>query len=105
MAFKNSFFDRILAVDSFHHWNNQFQALLEIKRVLKSDGIFLLVEFDPTTRLGHFIRSGERALKMGSNFFTPNQIREMYRKVKLLVKKQFYIVPGTFVTISTKKKP
>lgn len=100
VPFSNDFFDRVLAVDSLHHWDNHIQGLSEVYRVLKPDGLFVLIDFDPNTKFGHYIRSLERLLKMGSTFFTPRQMRHIHHKVGLKILKQKYIDQGTYVTVS-----
>jgi ubiquinone/menaquinone biosynthesis C-methylase UbiE len=100
VPFSNDFFDRVLAVDSLHHWDNHIQGLSEVYRVLKPNGLFVLIDFDPNTKFGHYIRSLERLLKMGSIFFTPRQMRHIHRKVGLKILKQKYIDQGTYVTVS-----
>ena len=37
MCFEDNFFDRVYAVDSFHHWNDHLQGLKEVYRVLKEN--------------------------------------------------------------------
>ncbi|MFX0173092.1 MAG: class I SAM-dependent methyltransferase [Candidatus Hodarchaeota archaeon] len=100
IPFSNDFFDRVLAVDSLHHWDNHIKGLSEVYRVLKPNGLFVLIDFDPNTRFGHYIRSLERLLNMGSTFFTPRQMRHIHRKVGLKILRQRYIDQGTYVTIS-----
>ncbi|MFX0183387.1 MAG: class I SAM-dependent methyltransferase [Candidatus Hodarchaeota archaeon] len=100
VPFSKDFFDRVLAVDSLHHWDNHIQGLSEVSRVLKPNGLFVLFEFDPNTKFGHYIRSLERLLNMGSTFFSPHQMRHIHRKVGLKILKQRYIDQGTYVTVS-----
>ncbi len=93
-------FDRIFAIDSLHHWDNHLAGLSEIKRVLNPNGRLVIIDFDPTTRRGYFIKSMEWVLRMGSTFFTPNQIRVLLNKSGLKVIEQKFIDSGTFLTIS-----
>jgi len=44
---KDSFFDRILCFDAFHHVLNQFEILKEFSRVLKPGGLIVLSEPGP----------------------------------------------------------
>lgn len=103
LPFSNAFFDRVLAVDSLHHWDDQNQGLLEINRVLKTKGFFILVEIDPMTRFGHFIKSMEKILRMGSRFFTPREMRILHRKVGFKILNQKYIDEGIYITVSSPK--
>jgi ubiquinone/menaquinone biosynthesis C-methylase UbiE len=97
-------FDRIIAIDSLHHWDNQLQGLKEIARVLKSDeGLSVIIEFDPSKPLGHYIKSMEKFFMMGSKFFTPSELRILHREAGLHVIRQAYVEAGTYMTISKKK--
>ncbi|MFX1517290.1 MAG: class I SAM-dependent methyltransferase [Promethearchaeota archaeon] len=102
IPFPKAFFDRVFAIDSLHHWNDQTRGLAEVSRVLKNHGIFILIEFDPRTRFGHYIKSMERFLRMGSRFFTPGEMRENISATGLSVRKQYYIDRGTYVTVAKK---
>lgn len=98
-------FDRVIAVDSLHHWDNQVEGLKEIARVLEpKEGFSIIVEFDPNTRLGHYIRSMEKFLWMGSKFFTPRKLRKMHKQAHLKVLRQAYIEEGTYMTIAVRNK-
>ena len=45
LPFVNTYFDRILAVDSLHHWDDALQGLKEISRVIEpKNGLLLVVE-------------------------------------------------------------
>ncbi|MFW9904820.1 MAG: class I SAM-dependent methyltransferase [Candidatus Thorarchaeota archaeon] len=102
LPFKKAFFDRVFAIDSLHHWNNQTKGLIEVSRVLKNRGSFLLFEFDPNTRFGHYIKSMEHFLRMGSKFYTPREIRKMLSFTGLSISKQYYIDGATYVTVARK---
>ncbi len=94
-------FDRIIAIDSLHHWDNQLQGLKEIARVLESNGgLSIIVEFDPSKPLGHYIKSMEKLLMMGSTFFTPLELRKLHKMAGLRVIRQAYVEAGTYITIS-----
>ncbi|UCG04141.1 MAG: class I SAM-dependent methyltransferase [Candidatus Heimdallarchaeota archaeon] len=102
LPFEEMFFDRVFAIDSLHHWNDQLKGLIEIYRVLKNEGSFILVEFDPNTRFGHYIKSMERFLRMGSKFYSPREIRKLLSVTGLTVSKQYYIDGATYVTVARK---
>jgi demethylmenaquinone methyltransferase/2-methoxy-6-polyprenyl-1,4-benzoquinol methylase len=93
-------FDRIFAIDSLHHWDDHLSALSEIDRVLDPHGRFVLIDYDPTTKRGYFIKSMEWTLRMGSTFFTPSQIKSLLYKSGLKVIKQKFIDSGTYLTVS-----
>jgi ubiquinone/menaquinone biosynthesis C-methylase UbiE len=89
MPFPDNYFDRVFAVDSLHHWDDQLEGLKEIKRILLNQvGQFIVIDFDPQTQFGHFIKSMEKFLRMGSKFFTPREMR--------------FLDQGTYVTLSKK---
>lgn len=102
LPFEDTFFDRVFAIDSLHHWNDQTKGLTEVHRVLKRHGRFLLFEFDPNTRFGHYIKSMERFLRMGSKFYSPQEIRKILLVTGLSVFKQYYIDSATYVTVARK---
>lgn len=102
LPFATEFFDRIFAIDSLHHWNNQQVGLSEVYRVLKNQGIFILIEFDPTTRFGHYIKSMERFLRMGSSFYTPREIKRLLLSTGLTVSRQYYLDNATYVSVAQK---
>jgi ubiquinone/menaquinone biosynthesis C-methylase UbiE len=98
-------FDRIIAIDSLHHWDNQLQGLREIERVLEpNEGLVIIVEFDPSKPLGHYIKSMEKFFMMGSKFFTPLELRKLHKKAGLQVIRQAYVEAGTYITVSRKDK-
>lgn len=102
LPYPNNFFQRVFAVDSFHHWNNHQSAIAEVYRVLSLRGIFILFEFDPQSRFGHYIKSMEIFLRMGSKFFTPAELRILLRKERFSVTHQQYIDHMTYATIAQK---
>lgn len=97
----DNYFDCILAIDSLHHWDNHHNGLTEICRILNPNGRVVVIDFDPATKFGYFIKSMEWFLKMGSTFFTPKQMRILFNKSGLIIRKQFYIDTGTYLTIAT----
>ena len=98
-------FDRIIVIDSLHHWDNQLQGLREIERVLEpNEGLAIIVEFDPSKPLGHYIKSMEKFFMMGSKFFTPLELRKLHKKAGLQVIRQAYVEAGTYITVSRKER-
>ncbi|MHA1974092.1 MAG: class I SAM-dependent methyltransferase, partial [Candidatus Hodarchaeales archaeon] len=103
LPFPNNFFHKVFAVDSFHHWNDHSKGVSETYRVLKKNGIFILFEFDPSTRFGHYLNNMEKFLRMGSRFFTPYEIRTLLKhKTKFKIRKQYYIDSMTYITLAEK---
>ena len=93
-------FDRIFAIDSLHHWDSHLKGLLEIRRILNQDGRVVIIDFDPTTKFGYFIKSMEWVLRMGSTFFTPKEIRSLLLKAGFKIILQGFIDSGTYLTIA-----
>lgn len=90
--------DKIILVDSFHHIHNQKTAILEIKRILKQNGQVLIVEYNPLTYAGRQIMEGENFLKLGSTFYEPDDLANLFKsfnfKTRLFNKnrKNYYLV-------------
>lgn len=105
LPFKEGFFfDRIIAIDSLHHWDDQLEGLKEIERVLEpKEGFSIIVEFDPSRTLGHYIKSMEKFFWMGSKFFTPIEMRKLHKKANLTIVRQAYVDEGTYLTIAKRK--
>ena len=105
LPFEGVYFDRVIVIDSLHHWDDQLKGLKEIERVLEpKQGLSIVVEFDPSRPLGHYIKSMEKFFWMGSKFFTIVEMRKMHRKANLHIIRQAYVDEGTYITISKKKK-
>ncbi len=105
LPFNTLRFDRIIAIDSLHHWDNQQKGLIEVARVLEPNkGLSIIVEFDPSKPLGHYIKSMETFFMMGSKFFTPLELRKLHKKAGLHVIRQAYVEAGTYITISRKDR-
>ena len=50
IPFPEEYFDKIIVSFSFHHFPNQDRSLEEMKRVLKLNGMLVIVESDPTLK-------------------------------------------------------
>ncbi|MHA1382573.1 MAG: class I SAM-dependent methyltransferase, partial [Candidatus Helarchaeota archaeon] len=50
LPFSDSYFDFILTMNSFHHFLNPIEALGEMKRVLKRNGIICIVDWSKKAR-------------------------------------------------------
>ncbi|MHA1940506.1 MAG: class I SAM-dependent methyltransferase [Candidatus Hodarchaeales archaeon] len=104
LPFYNIFFDRILAIDTLHHWDDPVLGLREIARVIEpKNGLLLVVEINPSTKVGHFIKSFEKLLFMGSTFFTPKELRKIHILAGLTVIRQMKLDGGSYLTLSRKK--
>ena len=69
-------FDKVVASASFHHFPNQDIGLEEMKRVLKPDGKMIIIEIDPNTGRGKWLKICEGILHTGAKFYEPLQLRK-----------------------------
>ena len=79
LPFRDASFDRALAVVSFHHMPDQAGALAEARRVLRPGGRLVLLELDPSEKLGGRIAKAEGWLGFGSRFVRPEELAAMLR--------------------------
>jgi ubiquinone/menaquinone biosynthesis C-methylase UbiE len=77
LPFPDDIFDRILIVDSLHHFAGQQAVICELMRVLRPGGLLVIEEFNINRFPIKLLALLERALLMGSNFSTRDRIREM----------------------------
>jgi ubiquinone/menaquinone biosynthesis C-methylase UbiE len=87
LPFADSSIDRIMAIDSFHHFHNRHFASRELLRILAPGGRLVIEEPDIRRLVVKFIALGEKLALMRSHFQTPERIR------------QYFDVPGVGVTI------
>ncbi len=78
LPFNDRSIDKIILVDAFHHLSDRTAALSEIRRVLKQNGIVIVVEFNPESIGGTIIALFEKILRFGSVFFTPDQLLDLF---------------------------
>jgi demethylmenaquinone methyltransferase/2-methoxy-6-polyprenyl-1,4-benzoquinol methylase len=76
IPFPEGYFDKIITSFSFHHFLNQNRSLEEMKRVLKLNGILIIVESDPTTSKGKGLKFCETLLRTGAKFYKPLKLKE-----------------------------
>lgn len=79
LPFANESFDKILLIDSFHHFgDSQQKAVSEIYRVLRTGGEVVLEEFNPRTAFGWTIYLLEKISRFGSIFYTPSELSKLW---------------------------
>jgi len=86
LPFLDNYFDKIVIIDAFHHFENHEKACQEIKRVLKKDGEVVMEEFNPIKPFGWLVKKMEKLLKMGSLFFTPDALSSIFEKFEFETK-------------------
>ncbi len=76
LPFDNNSFDGVLMGEALHHFRNVDAALLEIKRILKPNGMLFIYDFNPKKFKGAFIAKSEILLGEPGNFFVPSELAE-----------------------------
>jgi ubiquinone/menaquinone biosynthesis C-methylase UbiE len=77
LPFPEAAFDRIVTVDSLHHFAGQQKVICELMRVLKPGGLMVIEEFNISRFPVRLLALLEKALLMGSHFSSPEKIMEM----------------------------
>lgn len=85
IPFPQEYFDKIIASFSFHHFPNQDRSLEEMKRVLKLNGMLVIVESDPATSKGKGLKLCETLLRTDAKFYTPLELKEKVERCGLHV--------------------
>ena len=90
--------DKIIIIDAFHHFQNQKQAVKEIKRVLANNGKVIVEEFNPVKMFGRLIVIIEKMFCLGSHFHSPDSLMNLFSmdgfKVRLIDenKTSYYLI-------------
>jgi ubiquinone/menaquinone biosynthesis C-methylase UbiE len=79
------YFDKVVASASFHHFSDQDRGLEEMKRVLKPNGKMIIMEIDPNTGWGKWLKICEGMLHTGARFYEPLQLRKKVEEQGLKV--------------------
>ncbi len=80
LPFANKSFERVLAVDSFHHFWDHARAALEIMRVLAPGGRLVIEEPDIRRLAVKFIALGETLTLMRSHFYPPQTLQAFFEQ-------------------------
>lgn len=92
------YFDKVVASASFHHFPHQDRGLEEMKRVLKPNGKVIIMEIDPNTRKGKWLKICEGMLHTGARFYEPLQLRKKVEEHGLKVLSVNSTTLGYFLT-------
>lgn len=74
LPFPDDAFQRVLAVDSLHHFSDPGRALAEFGRVLQPGGRLLIEEPDIRRFAVKIVAIAEKLFRMGSRFLSPREI-------------------------------
>jgi demethylmenaquinone methyltransferase/2-methoxy-6-polyprenyl-1,4-benzoquinol methylase len=77
LPFPDASFDRIIVVDSFHHFLDHDQAIADLWRVLAPGGRLVIEEPNINTLAVKLVAAVERAMLMRSRFFSPRAMGQM----------------------------
>jgi demethylmenaquinone methyltransferase/2-methoxy-6-polyprenyl-1,4-benzoquinol methylase len=77
LPFPDASFERVFAVDSFHHFSNHHAAIGELLRVLRPAGRLVIEEPDIKRFSVKLIALVERLALMNSHFLSGEKIREL----------------------------
>ena len=80
LPFKRATFDVVLIGDAIHHVNDPEWAVIEIKRVLRRNGMFFVFDIDPEAYMGRAIRLAERLFHEPARFYPPEQLSALLAK-------------------------
>lgn len=81
IPFPSEYFDKVVILLSFHHIREQDTALQEIKRVLKATGRLIMLELDPSLKLGKWIMFYENTIRhMGCKYYCPLELKNKIEK-------------------------
>lgn len=78
LPFADESINKVVIVDAFHHFQNQKQAIKEIKRVLAKNGKVIIAEFNPLKMVGKLVIIMEKLFLMGSVFHSPSSLANLF---------------------------
>ncbi len=103
IPFPIDYYSKVMAIASFHHFTEQDSALQEIRRVLRPNGLLVLLEFDPTTLKGKQVKFFENTLRrMDCKYYSPSQLEE---RLKHHGYEEISIIPSKIGYFLTARKP
>jgi len=80
ISYSNGYFDKVIIVDAFHHFQNKEKAVKEIRRVLKENGKIIIEEVD-FGKLGNwFLEKLETIAGTKSKILSPQSLVELFSK-------------------------
>jgi len=86
IPFGNSYFDKIIIIDAFHHFQNKEKAVQEIKRILKENGKVIIEEVN-FNRFGNWlVEKIETIFGAKSKIYSPESVAEFFLKNQFKIK-------------------
>ena len=81
MPFPSDYFDKVVIRFVVSSYSNQDTSLQEIYRVLKASGRLIMLELDPSLRLGKCVMYYENIIRhMGCKFYCPLELKNKIEK-------------------------
>lgn len=102
LPFEDKTFDFILCLDTFHHFYNPDLALKEISRVLKDNGLFLLVDPSPDIFYLKPILKIIKNLESARKYYSKKELRGLLNQHNFSIISSFSYYLNNFV-LSLKK--
>lgn len=84
MPFPDSSFDGLVVIDAFHHFRDQSAAVEEFARVVRPDGLVLVIEPDPRVLAVRVIALAERIVGEPAAFMAPDELRAFMAQRRIL---------------------
>lgn len=102
LPFEDKTFDFILCLDTFHHFYNPDLVLKEIRRVLKDNGLFLLVDPSPDIFYLKPILKIIKNLESARKYYSKKELRDFLNQYNFSIIFSFTYYLNNFV-LSLKK--
>jgi demethylmenaquinone methyltransferase/2-methoxy-6-polyprenyl-1,4-benzoquinol methylase len=99
----DNYFDVIIIYDSLHHWQNHFNSMKELLRVLKKSGKLIIGEIHPRHKSGYFIMKMEEFFRMNSKFYKPYELKLFVENIGFSTTKIRWSRKPTYLLFATKK--
>jgi ubiquinone/menaquinone biosynthesis C-methylase UbiE len=99
LPFPEASFERILVVDAFHHFCDQREAAVELWRVLTPGGRLVIEEPNIETWPVKLIALAEWLALMGSHFYSPGEIKDMFEALSARVEVHLDQVVSAWVVV------
>jgi len=79
--------DKVICTNSFHHYNDPTEVLVNIKKILKKNGIFCIADITTDSLIAKFLNKLLKKTEKGHvSFYSSNQYKEMFQKAGLQFK-------------------